>query len=98
MPATYNLADLSPMQLGRLNAALDKLYRFSDGVRSLRAEFDRAPAIEKSEGDGMIDWSRTKFNRMDYREQAAYEARLKAKRYYYVNSLQVPKIVFDALA
>lgn len=89
---------LSAMQAGRLSAALARPYRFSDGIRSLKAELERNPDKTKSESDGMIDWSRSKFNRMDGREQAAYEARLKAKRYYFVGGLAVPKIVFDAVA
>lgn len=93
----FHTDKLSPMQLGRLNAALDKLYRFEDGVRTLRAQLERAPTLEKSEGDGMIDWSRTRFNRMDGREQVEYERRLRAKRYYYLNGMQVPKIVHDAV-
>lgn len=94
----FKTDSLSPMQLGRLNAALDRQYRFADGVRTLRAELERAQVLEKSETDGMVDWSRTRFNRMDGREQAAYEARLKARRYYYINNVQVPKIVYDAAA
>jgi hypothetical protein len=79
-----------------VNAALDKLFRFSDGeVRSTRAFIEGSHSIVKAESDGMIDYSRTRFNRMDGREQAAYMARLKAKRYYWINGTGVPKIVFD---
>lgn len=94
----FQTANLSPMNLARLNAALDKPYRFADGVRSLRAQLERMPDRTKTTGNGMIDWSRTKFNRMNDREQAAYEAGLKARQYFYVGGLQVPKMVFDALA
>ncbi len=97
----FNVNDLSPLQAGRLNAALDRQYRFSDGVRTLRAHIERMAAVgplERSESDGSIDFNRHKFNRMDYRQQAAYEATLKARRYYFVNDLKVPKIVFDAIA
>lgn len=97
----FNTANLSPMQLGRLNAALDKLYRYSDGVRTLRANIERLAAIgklEKAEYDGTVDWNRRRFNRMNAAEQRAYEARLKAKRYYTINGHHVPKIVYDALA
>lgn len=92
----WNTEGLSPMALGRLNKALDKLYRFPDGVRSLRAQIESFPAIEKRESDGMIDFSRAKFNRLDDAEQAAYTAKLKARRYFWINDLQVPKIVYDA--
>lgn len=88
---------LSPMQLGRLNASLDRVYRFETGTHTLREHLERAPTREKTESDGMIDWSRTRFNRMDARQQADYERRLKAKRYYFVDGIAVPKIVFDAV-
>lgn len=94
------LSKLTPMQFGRVQLALEKQYRFADGVRTLREELQRMAAIapiEKTESDGMIDWNRTTFNRLDYKGQAAYEARLKAKRYYYASGLVVPKIVYDAI-
>jgi hypothetical protein len=94
---TFNTADLSPMQLGRLNKALDRIYRFDGGeVKTLRAHLEAEPAIIKSEGDGLIDYSRNHFNSLDRRQQDAYMARLKAKRYYYLSNMQVPKIVYDA--
>ena len=90
--------NLTAMQLGRLTAQLEKQYRFSDGsVQSLRAYLESNAPLVKETGDGMIDWNRRRFNRMDGRQQAEYEARLKAKRYYYLNGLQVPKIVYDAV-
>lgn len=92
---------LSPIQAGRLNAALDRQYRFDGTVRTLRAHIEHMATsgpLEFSEGDGMIDYSRTRFNRMESnRDQDAYIARLKAKTYYYVNGWVVPKLVYDAL-
>ena len=87
---------LTPMQLGRLNAALDKRWRFGDKIRTLR---ERVLGLrgEKREWDGMCDYNRLKFNRMSGKEQVAYEARLKARRYYTVDGFQVPKIVYDAV-
>lgn len=91
--------NLTPMQAGRLNAALDKRYRWSDGaIKTLREFIEGEASIAKQTGDGMIDFNRRRFNNMDGREQRAYEARLKAKRYFYLNNQQVPKIVFDAVA
>lgn len=87
---------LSPMQLGRLNAALEKRSRYSGEVRTLR-EHVATLRGEKREWDGMADWNRTKFNRMNAKEQAAYEAKLKARRYYSVDGWVVPKIVYDAV-
>lgn len=92
---------LSPMQSGRLKAALDKEYRYDGMVRTLRSHIEALAAagpLELTEGDGMIDYSRTHFNRLgSYREQDAYIARLKAKRYFYVNGWVVPKLVYDAI-
>lgn len=94
--ATLNTETLNPMQLGRLNAALAKRARYSGEVRTL-AEHLATLKGEKKEGDGMIDWNRTRFNRMNGAEQREYEARLKARRYFYVDGWQVPKIVWDVV-
>lgn len=96
---------LTEMGKGRLRAALEKQYRFSDGIASLGEKISReskAGPVTKSCSDGMIEWSRRRFNRMDGRQQAAYEERLKAKRLYFFNrhdgtGWKIPKIVFDAL-
>ena len=92
---------LSHMQTGRLNAALDRPYRFGGVVKPLRSHIDELAAsgpLDLTEGDGMIDYSRSHFNRLgSCNEQDAYIARLKAKRYFYVNGWAVPKIVYDAI-
>jgi len=92
---------LSPMQSGRLNAALDREYQLDGVVKSLRSHLEELAAagpLELTEGDGMIDYSRTRFNRLaSYKVQDAYIARLKAKRYFYVNGWVVPKLVYDAI-
>ena len=97
----FNTDNLTPMQLGRLEAALDKQYRYHCVVKLLRDHIATLAAegpLELSEGDGMIDYSRTHFNRLpSYKEQDAYIARLKAKRYFYVNGWVVPKLVYDAI-
>ena len=88
--------NLSPMQIGRLDKALAKLYRVEGGeIVTLRTIVERAEGI-KREWDGMCDWSRRKFNSMNGKEQAAYEAMLKARRYYTIDGITVPKIVYDA--
>jgi hypothetical protein len=94
--ATIQTSNLSPMQLGRLNIALDKRYRFDGVVMTLREKIEASEGV-KREWDGMADWSRTKFNRMSGAEQRAYEAKLKARRYYTVDGTVVPKIVHDAV-
>ena len=94
--ATLNTANLTPMQLGRLNSVLDSLWRWNGEVKTLREHIEAAKG-EKREWDGMCDWNRRKFNNMDQKQQIAYEARLKAKRYYTIDGFQVAKIVYDAV-
>ena len=88
---------MTPHQAARANAALDSLVRIDGQVMSWRKFFESCEAIEKSESDGMIDYSRTHFNRLDHDGQARYMARLKAKRMYYVNGYVVKKLVYDAI-
>lgn len=93
---------LTPMQRGRLNAALDKQYSYNGAIKTLRRHIESLAAagpLELSDGDGMIDYSRRHFNRLSsLKEQDAYIAGLKAKRYYWVNDRKIPKLVYDALA
>ncbi|CAB4187877.1 hypothetical protein UFOVP1166_7 [uncultured Caudovirales phage] len=94
--AQLNLAAMTPMQLGRINAVLDKQARYQGEVRTLRDHIATLSG-KKTEGDGFIDYNRRRFNSMTGQEQRAYEARLKARRYFYIDGWQVPKIVFDAV-
>ena len=100
MVATINTHGLTPMQVGRLNKALDTLVRIDGVVMSWR---DYAlTTVRKRETDGMADYSRTRFNRMNGREQAAYMARLEAKRVYILEDAEgfgraVSKVIFDAV-
>lgn len=100
-PAMFKTDNLSPMHQGRLHAALAKHYRYDGTVRTLRQHIEELAAagpLDLSEGDGMIDYSRTHFNRLpSVREQDAYVARLRTKRYFYVNGWVVPKLVYDAI-
>ena len=93
---------LTPMQRGRLNAALDKQYSYNGVVKTLRQHIESLAAagpLELSEGDGMIDYSPRHFNRLgSLKEQGAYIAGLKVKRYYWINDWKIPKLVHDALA
>lgn len=88
---------LTAMQAGRVNRALDKQFRTPDGIRSLREILEREPECRKEVTDGFCDWKRRAFNRMTAAEQRAYEARLAARRYYWVNDRSVPKIVYDVV-
>lgn len=106
--AQINKEGLTPMQLGRLERALAKRFIMRGKVMTLEQIItDCVPADPaKTITDGMCDWSRTRFNRMNGAEQKAYEARLKARRYYNLECPDpayaelecytgVPKIVFD---
>lgn len=104
MADLFDLSGLSPMAKARTEAALAKRFRYSDGIRTLgedlQQRFDRGELVAKQETDSMIEWSRTRFNRMNGREQAEYEARLKSKRLYWLQDRDgfghaVPKLVFD---
>ena len=100
-PVTFSIDGLTPMQLGRLDKALDTLVRIDGEVVTWRAHI-LANVVRKRESDGMADYSRTRFNRMTGREQEAYMARLKAKRVFIVEDAQgfgraVPKVIYDAV-
>ena len=71
------MSNLTAANLARLNAALDKQYRFSFGVFTFRqaieaGRFSRAEVGKKPSAQ----WDRRKFNRMDARQQAEYQRKL----------------------
>lgn len=82
-------------QDARLLAALNKPYNYKGQTMTMRQIIEKTVPMVTSMSDGMIDYSRRRFNNMYEREQNAYIARLKAKRYYWVNDVQVPKLVYD---
>ena len=94
--ARLNTSKLTPMQRGKLIALLAKRARYDGEVMTLGEHIATLQGV-KSQGDGMIDWNRRRFNKMLAQEQRAYEDRLKAKRYFYVDGWQVPKIVWDCI-
>lgn len=96
---------LTPMQRGRLDKALDARVRI-DGVVTTWRAFVATVTGEKQITDDSASYSRTRFNRMGYEEQAAYMARLASKRCYHLAKadpqygtvwIQVPKIIYDAV-
>jgi hypothetical protein len=92
--ATIKTDGLTPMQLGRVAKILEKLERREGVVRKLCQHIEAGQGV-KTETDGMCDYNRHTFNRMNEKEQRAYEARLKARRYYMVDGYTVPKIIYD---
>lgn len=90
-----SLDNLSLANKARLENALSKLYNYRGRTMTLRAIIAQVTPMECLETDGMIDYSRTKFNRMDHKEQEEYLKRLKARKLYFVNNIAVPKMVYD---
>lgn len=86
---------MNKLQKSRLERELDKSVRINDTVTTWRKWIDAQTELSCKESDGMCDWSRTRFNRLDGDGQAAYEKRLKSKAYYWVNNVQVPKMIYD---
>ncbi len=91
-----DMSKLNPMQLGRVQKALSVKMRYDGVIRTLAEQIASLPDdAEKRELDGMCDWSRTKFNRMDGKAQREYETKLRARRYYSLAGWTVPKIIYD---
>ena len=88
------------LQAGRLRKELDRLYRFDGEALTLAAwlanQRTNGP-LDLTTCSGTIGWNRRHFNQLDHAGQRAYEARLAAKTHYFVNNVEVRKIIFDAL-
>jgi hypothetical protein len=102
MTGLFNLEGLTPMQLGRVQKSLAKQFRFSSGIMTLQQWLECLAITGKRATDSRCNWNRTKFNRMDQRQQDAYEKRLRDTPRYCVDygdnfSMDIPKIVFDVL-
>lgn len=95
-------AKLTHLQYGRVEKVLEKLWKFSSGVQSLKENLESIEIIGKKTTDNMHKWNRRKYNRMDGDEQRAYDARLKKGRTFYIQMpegycIEIPKIVYDLL-
>lgn len=102
--AQINTLGLTATQIGRLEQALEKQYNNGGQIQTMREMLAELPDHpDKEITDGMIDWNRRHFNRLDGRQQDDYMDRLKKKRKYCLRyadplmALMVPKIVFDAV-
>lgn len=99
------MADLTLANAARLNAALDKPYRFSFGIATYRQAAESGRFSHGAVGSKpSVEWNRRRFNRMDQREQDAYQRKLDtlvpAYRLYLANDSQgcwveCPKMVFE---
>lgn len=83
----------------RTHSALNNLIRIDGVVASWRAHIDgwaEQSELNFDTMDGMIDYNRTHFNRLDSTaKQDAYMKRLRDKTYYTINNTIVPKLVYD---
>jgi hypothetical protein len=90
------------MELGRVQKSLNKQYRFAQGVMTWGERLESLTITGKRVTDSRCNWNRTKFNRMNHKEQDAYEKRLRETPIYCVDygynfSFDVPKIIWDVL-
>jgi len=95
---------LTPMMQGRQDKALDRTYNFSNGVSTFRELILSGFYVRGVEVTvPKVLYNRSKFNRMGYSEQAAYEAKLKeTKTEYHLTHASdpdvthvVPKLVYS---
>lgn len=102
MNALFNLDGLTPMQLGRVQKSLAMQFRFNSGIMTLQQRLESLPITSKRVTDSRCNWNRRKFNRMDQKQQDAYEKRLRDTPRYCVDhgdnfTIDIPKIVWDVL-
>ena len=98
--ALFNFEGLTPIELGRLKKTLDKQFRFSEGVFTLRQYIEKF-AIGKRVSKGGI-FNRRYFNSLDYEAQQKYEENLSKKVEYEIilkddTYITIPKIVYNNL-
>lgn len=95
---------MSPMQKGRVEKALSKLYRFGNGeVMSVRQRIERLHAAGKLELDAFEEprikpMSRRRFNNATLAEQRAHEEKMRKagnKTTYLVSGSDLGKIAYD---
>lgn len=85
----------------RLNKALNKLYRYSYGVATLKQHLDANAVSFSTKVVPKYEYNRRKFNNMNYDEQAAYELKLKEVKTIYVANYkdgaysEIPKMVYE---
>lgn len=95
------MSNLAPAQEARLQKSLAQLYRFDGEIMTLQAKLDRDAVSFESKEVPKYEYNRIKFNRMDYREQADYEEKLKQKKISYRaifadgSLIEIPKMVHD---
>lgn len=83
---------------GRTKKALDQLVNWRGRTMRWRDVIAALPDMpEKVIANGLMDYNRHKFNARDHEGQAAYMRRLKERRHYFVEGIEVSKTIFDAV-
>lgn len=96
--AKINTLGMTANKIAMVEQLLHKCYKTDMGVLNLQQIIEKMPDTPKKEViDGMIDYSRSRFNRLNGFDQKRYMDRLKSKRYYVVDGMIVPKTIFDAI-
>lgn len=89
---------------GRINKALDKVYRFPDATESFRQRIERGVySAAEAEDVPKAQYNRLKWNRMNAAEQADYERKMRETKVQYRliyaddtdRFSEVPKLVHD---
>lgn len=90
------MTNLTKANQQRLDNQLNKLVNYQGKAMTMRDVLigKQLPMVCEI-SDSMIKWSRTKFNRMGCNEQREYEAKLREKKLYWVNDIEVSKMVYD---
>ena len=85
----------------RLNNALSKLYRYHDGIKTLKQNLDENATSFEVKTVPKYEYNRRKYNNMDWAEQEAYETKLKQTKTIYVayyadgSHSDIPKMVYE---
>lgn len=97
--------NLIKANLARLDKALDRKYRFSHGIDTLRAMIEKGTFSHSEQAEvPSVKWNRRKFNRMNGYEQAEYERKLNIMKPQYQlfykecphgSFIVIPKMVYN---
>lgn len=83
---------------GRTKEILDRLVNWRGRVMRWRDVIAALPDMpEKQVTTGLIDYDRRRFNSLDHEGQRGYMRRLGERRHYFVEGIEVPKSIFDAV-
>lgn len=95
---------LKPVESGKLSQSLNRKYNNNGKIQSMREMIESGDYVRKEKSEqNKYEYSRTKYNRMDAKQQAEYEKKLKEKKISYRlygkddSFIEVPKTVFDAI-